>query len=95
MQIFCYLKEVCKDGERFFARACDKTKGNSLKVKEERLLLHMRKKCFVVKMVRHWKRLPRVVVDAPSLAVFKTSWMGFETTGQGKCPCLRQEDCIM
>lgn len=73
-------------GRDFFARACDKTKGNTLKVKEERLLLHMRKKCFVVKMVRHWKRLPRVVVDAPSLAVFKTSWMGFETTVSESVP---------
>ena len=29
------------------------------------------KNFFVIKVARHWKRLPREVVDAPSLAVFK------------------------
>ncbi|KFV89231.1 hypothetical protein N327_12551, partial [Fulmarus glacialis] len=30
-----------------------------------------RKKYFTVKGVSHWNRLPREVVDAPSLEVFK------------------------
>ena len=28
-------------------------------------------KSFTVRVVRHWSRLPRKAVDAPSLAVFK------------------------
>ena len=32
----------------------------------------MRKKIFTVRVVRYWTRLPGEVVDAPSLAVFKT-----------------------
>jgi len=31
----------------------------------------MRKKLFVMRVVTHWTRLPREVVDAPSLKVFK------------------------
>jgi len=31
----------------------------------------MRKKFFTVRVVRHWHRLPREAVDAPSLEAFK------------------------
>ena len=33
--------------------------------------MDIRKKFFTVRMVRHWDRLPRYVVDAPSLETFK------------------------
>jgi len=33
--------------------------------------IYIRKKLFTVGVMRHWHRLPRDVVDAPSLAVFK------------------------
>ena len=34
-------------------------------------MLGIRKKSFTVKVVRHWNKLPGVVVDAPSLETFK------------------------
>ncbi|KFO06025.1 hypothetical protein N312_05859, partial [Balearica regulorum gibbericeps] len=44
---------------------------NSFKLKEGRFRLDIKKKYFMMRVVRHWSRLPREVGDAPSLEVFK------------------------
>jgi len=70
---FQYLKGTYKKaGCRLFSRACcDTTRINAFKLKEGRFRQGIRKKFFTVQVVKHWNRLPREVVDAPSLETFK------------------------
>ncbi|KAK4829678.1 hypothetical protein QYF61_005971 [Mycteria americana] len=57
---FHYLKGAYKkDGDRLLSRACyDRTRGNSLKLKQGGFRLDLRKKFFMRRVVRHWHRCP-------------------------------------
>ncbi|KFP83805.1 hypothetical protein N311_05034, partial [Apaloderma vittatum] len=44
---------------------------NGFKLKQGGFRLGIRKKFFTVRMVKHWHRLPREMVEAPSLETFK------------------------
>ena len=70
---FQYLKGAYEKARKgVFTRDCnDRMRGNGWKLREGRFRLNIRKKFFTVRVVRHWNRLSKEVVDASSLEVFR------------------------
>ena len=70
---FQYLKGVYKqEGERLFTREDgDRTRANDFQLRQGRFRLDIRRKFFTQRLLMHCNRLPKEVVDAPSLEAFK------------------------
>jgi len=71
--VYSFLMRGSRDGGADLSSlmSCDRMQGNGLNRCQGKFRLDIRKKFFTKDVVKHWNKLPREMVMAPSRSVFK------------------------
>ena len=76
INIYKYLKRGRRqtDGGRLFSMVCnDRTSSKGLKFEHRMFHANIWKNLFTVRVMEHWHRLPREVVESFSMEIFETN----------------------
>ena len=67
-----YVGRQMDEARLFLVMCSDRTRSNDLKLEHRKFHTNIWKNYFTVIVMEHWIRLPRDVVESPSMEIFKT-----------------------
>ncbi|KAK4820511.1 hypothetical protein QYF61_000090, partial [Mycteria americana] len=89
--LYSFLRRGSGEGgaDLFSLVSTDRTHGNGLELHQGRFRFDMRKHFFTERVVKHWNRIPREVISAPSLSAASSPDMPVsdEELGATCCRC--------
>jgi len=74
LNVYKYQKKGGRqmDEARLFLVVCsNRTWSNGIKLEHRKFCTNTSKNLFAVRMIEHWNRLPKDVVESPSMEIFK------------------------
>jgi len=75
ISIYKYLKgdgRQIDEARHFSVMSSERTRSNGLKLEHRKFHANIQENFYMVRVMEQWNRLPREVVESPSVEIFKT-----------------------